>query len=111
MAEKLWDLANAVSGFAALQNLAFTFGLAKGDFKIAIQGVAPHWTAGILTVIFAALYSCGVYWCKRQSQRSGLESDNSWNAITRGSAFTVWLFTLVTVLTLLGHSRGFQPLW
>jgi hypothetical protein len=53
-AEKLWDLANLVTGFAIAQSLAFIFSMAKDDFKT--PNLIGHWLAFVGTVGFTIGY-------------------------------------------------------
>ena len=50
MPEKLWDLANLITGFAIVQTLATTFALAEGELKI-MKGPTAHSYAVIGTII------------------------------------------------------------
>lgn len=104
MAEKLWDLANLVTGFAVAQSIATTFVIAKGDLNNSLRGPGAHFVAIGATLIFTVFYIFAILWCRAKG--SSLDSsDNSaiWCPITAGRVFAVVLFTSVTLGTLYGH--------
>lgn len=104
LADKLWDMANFVTGFAVAQVLATSFGIAKKELK-AIKGTVAHCLALAGTLAFTAFYIGAIWWCGWK----GLELDGGradiWLRVTEGRIATVVLFTLVLLLALLGHWR------
>ena len=61
-AEKLWDLANLVTGFGVLQAIATIFAIAKEELK-GIRGLDAHRWAVIGTAIFTSVYVVGIIGC------------------------------------------------
>jgi hypothetical protein len=105
LAEKLWDMANLITGFAAAQTLATTFAVAKGDLKV-LRGTLGHGIAFSGTFIFTAFYVVAIMWCG--SEGSSLSHDEQravWCHATEGRLLAVVLFALVLILALCGHWR------
>lgn len=104
MAEKLWDLANLVTGFAAVQSIAFIYGLVSQNLKI--KGREAHWSAAIGTTVFTFLYVVAVIWCG--SKGRSLEPQNHpdvWGPVTLGRVFIIVLFAVMTAGTIYVHRR------
>ena len=111
MADKLWDLANLITGFAIAQNLATTFAMAKGEFRNSLKGTAAHIVAFVSTIVFTILYFCAIWWCRSQAldkpEVKYIEDMVSlWKHVTVGRVLAVALFTLVTLMTLIGHWKN-----
>ena len=103
IAEKLWDLANLVTGFAVAQSIATTFTVAKGDLK-TLKDAGPHLGAIIATLIFTTFYIIAILWCRKNgSSRDSTDNSSLWHAATVGRVFAVILFTLVILVTFGGH--------
>jgi hypothetical protein len=108
MPEKLWGLANLVTGFAVLQTLATTFALVKGELSV-LEGLTAHWSAFAVTIIFSALYFTAIIWCwDVGSSLDKPENLHIWNDATIGRVGSVFIFTVVMWIALLGHWRDEQ---
>jgi hypothetical protein len=108
MADKLWDLANFITGFAIAQNLATTFAMAKGEFRNSLKGSAAHIVAFVSTIVFTILYFYAIWWCESQAinkpeVKSIEDMVSLWKHVTVGRLVAVALFTVVTLMTLIGH--------
>jgi uncharacterized membrane protein YidH (DUF202 family) len=109
-AEKLWDLANIITGFAIAQVLATTFALVKGELP-PLTGTSAHGAAFILTTGFTVAYIWAIRWCEREwrqleAAKLATGQEAIWHSATQGRIFAVVLFTLVLLLALLGHWHG-----
>lgn len=103
MAEKLWDLANLLTGFAVVQSIATTFTVAKGDLE-SLVGCDAHFMAMIVTLVFTIFYIIAILWCcKKGSSLDSKDNSSTWRAVKAGRVFAVVLFTLVTLGTFYGH--------
>jgi len=107
VAEKLWDIANLITGFAVAQVLATTFALAKGEIK-ALKGPMAHWLALGSTLLFASMYLTAIIWCGYKTidiepDRHGILLRVAW-----GRAVAVITVNLALLLALYGHRRGEQ---
>ena len=113
VAEKLWDLANLVTGFAVAQSIATTFTMAKGELRGSLKGSVAHWVAFGSIVLFTSFYLCAIVWCYKAGSPPELAPSSSklapsssiWFTVTVGRVVAVLLFTLVTLGTLYGHGR------
>jgi uncharacterized membrane protein (DUF485 family) len=94
-ADKLWDLANLVTGFAVAQSLAIIFSMARNDFKMPNK--KGHWLAFIGIVLFTTFYIIAIKVCGNEGQLLDKTHANLWQQVTRGRVFAVILFALVTV--------------
>jgi hypothetical protein len=104
VAEKLWDMANIITGFAIAQVLATTFALAKHELK-ALKGVPAHWAAFLTTLLFTGFYIGAIVWCGCEGRHLNPTQYDIWTKTMAGRVGAVILFTLVLVLTLVGHRR------
>lgn len=108
MVWKVWDLANGITGFAALQGIAFVFAFRDTTFREIIPKVCiPVYVT--ITAIHL-LFIGGVISCNRIALRI-LETDKTlseekddkrllsyaWKWITVGRIITIVLFFLVSV--------------
>jgi hypothetical protein len=106
MPEKLWDLANLITGFGVLQSLAMTFALTKSDEFKLLSGAAAHWCTLGGTVFFTALYIGAIIWCNNIGAPLDRANDlHIWNFTTIGRVTIVALFTIVMCAALFGHWR------
>ena len=104
MAEKLWDLANLLTGFAVAQSIATTFGLAKREMK-AIAGASAHKWAAIGTIGFTVFYVIAIIACGIAGDRLDQGPDTIWLWVMLGRVFAVVLFAVVLLITLLGSRK------
>jgi len=106
MAEKLWDLANLVTGFAITQTIATTFAMARDDLKNSLKGPRAHAVAIVATLVFSISYVLAILWCRTKGASIDTPANlQIWNAVTTGRVSGVLLFTLVALGTLYGHRK------
>lgn len=90
-AEKLWDLANIITGFGVLQAVATIFAIAKGELK-GINGSDAHCWAIFGTGVFTVVYAVGIIGCGCLG--AGLDGKHSkvWVLTTVGRVAGVVIF-------------------
>jgi hypothetical protein len=101
--DKLWDLANIITGFAIVQSLATTFAMAKGELRGSLKGKGDHIGAFICTSLFTVAYIVAIEWCSSTGKAHDIGHEKIWDTVNAGRIFAVILFTLLTLFTLLGH--------
>jgi hypothetical protein len=102
LAEKLWDIANVVTGFAVAQVLATTFAMANHQMAM-LSGQQAHWAAAGGTLIFTTFYLVVIIWCYIEGKRLSPKHPLIWRMVNRGRIGAVILFTLALLVTLYGH--------
>lgn len=102
MAEKLWDLANYVTGFAIAQVIATTFAIANRQI-LALNGARAHWIALAITLVFTGFYITAIIWCGRKGRPLSPGVHSLWHSVDIGRVAAVSVFTLVLFLALSGH--------
>jgi len=104
--EKLWDLANLLTGFAVVRGLVLIYGLVKDEFKL-LKSRAAHWSAVFGTVIFNTAYVLAVWYCGRSARSLSISVDERhiWRRVNCGRVGTIIVFTLVTLGTIYVHWR------
>jgi UDP-N-acetylmuramyl pentapeptide phosphotransferase/UDP-N-acetylglucosamine-1-phosphate transferase len=105
--EKLWDIANYVTGFAIAQVLATSFAIAKRDWP-ALKGAAAHCLAMGGSSIFTTFYLTVIIWCCNKGSTNSSITQELWQRITQGRILAVLLFTFVLIVALIGHWRDDQ---
>ena len=112
MPEKLWDLANVITGFGVLQSLAMTFALTKSDELRLLNTEAGHWCAFGGTVVFTALYIIAIIWCRIAASSNGDDANLAyiWKVTTSGRVAIVLAFTLIMCVALWGHWLANKPI-
>jgi hypothetical protein len=108
MTDKLWDLANLTTGFAVAQSIATSFALAKGDFRFSLRTKLEHIYGIISTVIFMLLYMGAVLWCWSHAQVTESDAKSIWGYATFGRVVAIFLFSSVTIVAFLGHSKNVE---
>jgi hypothetical protein len=102
MPEKLWDLANLITGFAILQTLATTFALAKGELEILKRAAAHRW-AVIGTIVLTVCYVIAICWCGYEGCKlDSASNSNLWIIVTSGRVVAVLLFITMVMAALYG---------
>jgi hypothetical protein len=111
MSDKLWDLANLITGFAVLQTLATIFALIKTGEIDALKGAPAHLWAFAATLIFTVLYVGAIIWCRcAAAPPERTKKAHVWNVTTFGRASIVLIFTCIMCVALWGHWRNeMQP--
>ena len=107
MAGQLWDLANIIVGFVAVQTIAFTFASAQNEFAEKLRLPWVRKVIGIAVFAFTALYVSVLYWC--YSEAKSLLPEDTWISIshvwigaTVGRIVAVLLFGGLTLLVAYG---------
>jgi hypothetical protein len=101
MADKLWDLANIVTGFAIAHSLATVFMLAKDEMKL-LHDETGYRLMYIGTTVFTLFYLTVILLCGLAAP--GQEPDKSiWRVVTVGRILAVTFFTFVLYGTIYGH--------
>jgi hypothetical protein len=108
MSEKLWDLANLVTGFAVAQGLAMIFALVRGEFRRALEDAQGHWVVFGATIVFTGLYIWAIIWCQRAAQPQS-DAQKIWTPVTCGRVAIVTLVTVAMLLTVWAHAEGRLP--
>ena len=103
LADKMWDLANLVTGFAIAQSLGTTFALAKFELK-ALTGSVAHWVAFVFTLILTGFYIKAIFLCANMATEHSAFGSQIWQ-VTYVREGAIILFTLVMLFALLGHAR------
>src|SRR5438105_12104206 len=103
MAERLWDLANLVTGFAVVQTLAMTYGMLKGDLGISSRKHHVIVYAG--TIVFACLYAAAIVWCGEKGRVLDATNSDVWTWVTRGRITAVVVFSLVAMGATYSHRQ------
>ena len=103
MPEKLWDVANIITGFGILQSIATLFAVTKGELK-SLTGGAAHIIAACGALVFGAAYIFAIRWVGC----AGASLDNAanthvWHMTTYGRVGGITLFTLVMIFAVWGH--------
>ena len=86
LAQKYWDVANAIVAFSVLQMLAFLYGLGTADFRKQIISIFCLVTGAI--AVSSLLYIAGViscYWAERKLRGT---IDSNLSSILR---YTMWI--------------------
>lgn len=95
---ELWKLANAVTGFAVVQALAFAYALGKD--LCGLQS-APRRVKVVLCVAIVGaslLYCCAVYRC--WGLADSLRSNDVWRQVTYGRLVAIGMFAVVSIFGL-----------
>jgi hypothetical protein len=100
MIKELWSLANIIAGFSIAQSLAFAFVLGRDLVGLQSQTMRVKVVLTIFCVVFAALYSFGVFWCYHLAMSVVQAHDLIWFQVTCGRVAGIWLFGAVPVFGL-----------
>lgn len=105
---KLWDLANVVTGFAIVQSIATIFALAKGDLRRSMKTRGDHVAAFVFTLCFTTGYIYAIAKLKSLAvpfMKGGFDGA-LWTTVTWWRITAVVAFTLITLLTIVGHWKN-----
>ena len=98
LAQKYWDVANAIVAFSVLQMLAFLYGLGTDSFRQQVANVLGLVTTAI--AISSLLYIAGIvgcYWAERKL-RGGIDS-----RVSSILLYTMWIrIAIILVYTAAG---------
>lgn len=105
LSEKLWDLANIITGFSILQAIAISIAIGKIEIK-QLQGSAAGWSTFFLTLICSTAYVVGVWACHRMAVSLDSSQKHIWLTVTWGRTAAIALFTLIVFVALLGNWKA-----
>ena len=104
MLDKLWQLANIITGFAIVHSLASTIAFAKELKDIQLGPTPVKWGIVAVSVVITVAYCLAILRCRslaRGYKKIFAENDNdTWNVVTRWRIYCVVLFTSLFVLGL-----------
>jgi hypothetical protein len=84
MADKIWDLANLITGFAVVQGFATILLVVKGELR-SLRGIGAHAVACVLTAVSTTLYVLAVRWCNAVGLRLNKgENADIWSMVSTG---------------------------
>lgn len=104
MEDKLWTLANAVTGFAVLQSVAFLYA-ATGDnhFRdIRLSSYLAKFGIALTSVLCGAIYCWAVWRTYVMAYSLEIEHKPIWRETTRGRIVAIVVFKSLDVMVLLG---------
>ena len=111
VADKLWQLANVITGFSAVQAVAYTYALGQGDFARRVAQGRIAWVVLVVAVFVNALLAVGIWWCHVQSMKFPPDekySDTQLTAFRKLSTqVTVGRLIVVAICTILPVSWAF----
>jgi hypothetical protein len=64
LAKTLWDLANAITGFAAVQGLIFSYACAKKETGDVLNRRRLKFAIAVMVAVIAAAQCAAVAWCR-----------------------------------------------
>jgi len=102
--EKLWEVANYVTGFAIAQVVATSFAIARKEWPV-LKGMLAHCLALAGTLTFTTFYITAIYWCDLVGSEHSSIPPEIWRRVTQGRTIAVLLFTVVLLVALVGHWR------
>jgi len=105
MAGKLWDLANLITGFAAVQSMATLFAMAKDEWAQTLTSSKTHKQVIWGTVWFNLLYIVAIICCGLEGYLINGQNGVAWLGTTIGRVVTILLFGGTTIVTFLGHKQ------
>ncbi|MGF7131444.1 hypothetical protein P3T40_002926 [Paraburkholderia sp. EB58] len=104
MSEKLWDLSNIITGFAAAQSVTMTIVMGKGELARSLRSGKDHLTTLCASVISSVFYIGVIFWCQVNSMAGTGEREKLiWTWVTWGRCATVILFMAIMLYVLLLH--------
>jgi hypothetical protein len=65
LSKTLWDLANGVAGFAAVQGLIFAYACAKKETADVLNRKRLKFAIGVMVASIAVAQSAAIEWCRR----------------------------------------------
>lgn len=111
IADKLWQLANVMAGFSAVQAVAYTYALGQGDFARRVSQGRIAWVILVVAVFVNALLAAGIWWCHVQSlkfppdERYSKEQFAAFQRLSR--SVTIGRLIVVAICTVLPISWAF----
>jgi uncharacterized membrane protein YdfJ with MMPL/SSD domain len=98
MEDKLWTLANGVTGFAVLQSVALQFA-AWHEKIVPVKILSPFVTSGIvfIGILTAAVYCLAVWRAYKMALSLEAKHKDIWKETTQGRILTIVLFQLIAL--------------
>jgi amino acid transporter len=109
MAEKLWEMANLITGFAVVQSVGTAFALSKGDLRYSLTTTPGHIGVFVVTIGFAFAYTFAIRWCSQKGMELDGKNEDIWKAAAIGRITAVIVFTLITLVAVVGHMATKWP--
>ena len=110
--EELVRVADAITAFAVIQNVALAYGLAKREFKIRLDQKFCR-MAALLGGLWNIGYIAGASWCSwtASTLREELALAGVEKHLMIGRAFAIFVFSTISTLLLVFYSnqRFWQP--
>jgi hypothetical protein len=100
MIRELWSLANIIAGFSIAQSVGFAFALGKDFISLQSERLSVKLTLAAICVLFAALYSLGVYWCYASAMALAETHTSLWCQVTIGRIACIWIFCPTPIFAL-----------
>jgi len=108
MAEKLWDLANLITGFAVAQCLATLFAVVKGDLNRWLTMPKDYLRSGAGMATFTALYCVALWYCGSRGADLDCGHRGIWIMCTAGRMTAVIVFAAILGVVFWGHWQTFR---
>lgn len=111
VADKLWQLANVMTGFSAVQAVAYTYALGQGDFARRVSQGRMAWVILVVAVFVNAMLAAGIWWCHKQAlkfppdEKYSPEQLSAFQRLSR--QVTVGRLIVVAICTILPISWAF----
>jgi hypothetical protein len=113
---KLWDTANIITGFTAVQALGYTFALMSTELKSKLNSLSTFITILLILIVGCLIYLIAILWCSKFAreiimQNKGKTNDESeekliqiklWNKTTLGRAAAIIFFSLIPIVYIVG---------
>jgi hypothetical protein len=102
MAEKLWELANLIAGFAVAQALAMTYAVVKNDV-VPLRTDNAHVASLALICVFTVFYGGAIVLCCAKGRALDGANGKTWTVAKWGRVIALLLFQGVLSITVYGH--------
>jgi len=103
MAKMLWDLANAITGFAAVQGLIFAYACAKKEVADLFNRKALKFAIAVMVTLIGAGQCAAVHWCR--TMLCGLDPDHCRLHSEAGLGRILFICSLVVFSILILYAR------
>ncbi len=111
IADKLWQLANVMAGFSAVQAVAYTYALGQGDFARRVSHGRIAWVILVVAIFINAILAAGIWWCHVQAvkfppdERYSKDQLAAFHRLSR--SVTIGRLIIVAICTILPISWAF----
>src|SRR5687767_7182541 len=66
VSNELLTAANALTGFAVLQNIAFCYSMVKREMHVRLEG-GYRWAVLLVAAVWIGIYIAGIIWCSAKA--------------------------------------------